>query len=184
MSKQDFTIKRKGISSLFLTITLFLIGYPFIHNYFFGFLSPIIDKSSILFYLILSTGFVYLLYRISQFTVKVTEDHVVINHVATVPYQDITKVYVGRFSFIESFEERDKLPLLPFKDKSLEGFFLNKSEKSFPTGYFMVLHTPTNLFFIKASYFDKKSFIKLLLALDGKNVQIEAEESFLKEKAF
>jgi hypothetical protein len=184
MNTNEFTIKRRNTFHMVLGAILFMGIYPFVHNQYFEFFAPIKDTTSILLYLIATTCLFYLLYPLIQFTVKVTDKHIVVNSVSTVPYEDIKKVYVGRFDFIESFEERDKLPLLPFKDKTLESFFKGKEGKGFPSGYFLVLHTKENLFFIKASYFDKRSFLRLVLALDSKNFHIEAEESFLKEKAF
>ncbi|PLS18910.1 hypothetical protein CVD28_00480 [Bacillus sp. M6-12] len=175
MKTNEFTLKQKGFSTIGYFLGLIPLLYPI-------YLSEV-AKKTIHFDLLFTCFGIAILIAVAfyflAFTVKVKDSFININGVAKVPYEDIKKAYIGDFSYIESFEGKDNLPLAPFKDNRISWFF--NSNKG--TNRLLVIHTSTNLFFIKQNYFDKHSFIKLVLALDGKNVPLEVEESFLKEKA-
>lgn len=166
MPLTDFKLKRKNIEIYFCLFLLLCAVIPLV-----------IELNNDMYLLCLLTSIIlgFLTFLSSKYTLSINDTHINLNNMQNIDYKEIKHAFVGSFSFIESYESTYNLPLSPFKNEALHFFFKPKKGKEYPTNSFVALHVGNQMYFIKGSFFNKKSFNKLIHVLQEKNVQLTIE---------
>ena len=172
----SFTIKRNGMA-LFYLIPAIFVGYPFFHQVAFD--SDVFFNIFTLFlYGLFGMFFTISTYVNMSYHVKVKNEEINFNQVATIPFTSIKGAYLGTLDDLKSIEERDNLPLESFKDERLTHLFTVKTSKrgKYPAGVFLALNVGHTMYLIQASYFTRSDVQKLIDSIERHGIHVERFE--------
>lgn len=164
LQTRPFMIKRKG----FFMINTICIALFSLFLYFIYIKMDNQSYTTIIALFLLGLFIMTSSYLVTEFTIKFDEQSIHFNKVATIPYQEIQKVYIGDFHFIESFEIKDNLPLQPFKHKTLD-FLLKKQKK------LLSIYAGNRLYLVPIHYFSTTHLQKALMLLKEKGILCEKQ---------